>query len=216
MENTYPNRCEEVLAHHGVLGMKWGVRRYQNPDGSLTAAGKKRYFGANGMPSEEGKRYIAKSAKKYAKKSKTLKELNKKRNAFETRRAELNYFANKHASQVTKIRPEDHMRYLTSDNPENVKKAVQYLDAGHKYMDDAWKSSNMDEKYKDIKNLQRQFEKETRSFVENLLGEQGNTKIDDPMAIKVNLKTKEVMQSTLADAETIRISRMYAGLWDVD
>lgn len=32
-----------VLAHHGVLGMKWGVRRYQNEDGSLTAAGRKRY-----------------------------------------------------------------------------------------------------------------------------------------------------------------------------
>ena len=33
------------LYHHGILGQKWGVRRYQNPDGSLTAAGKKRYFG---------------------------------------------------------------------------------------------------------------------------------------------------------------------------
>lgn len=31
-----------VLAHHGVLGMHWGVRRYQNKDGSLTSAGKKR------------------------------------------------------------------------------------------------------------------------------------------------------------------------------
>lgn len=31
------------LYHHGTKGMKWGVRRYQNKDGSLTPAGKKRY-----------------------------------------------------------------------------------------------------------------------------------------------------------------------------
>lgn len=34
---------ETYLAHHGVLGQKWGIRRYRNPDGSLTEAGKKRY-----------------------------------------------------------------------------------------------------------------------------------------------------------------------------
>lgn len=36
MENT-------SLSHAGVKGMRWGIRRYQNPDGSLTPAGKKRY-----------------------------------------------------------------------------------------------------------------------------------------------------------------------------
>ena len=34
---------DKTLYHSGIKGMKWGVRRYQNKDGSLTPAGKKRY-----------------------------------------------------------------------------------------------------------------------------------------------------------------------------
>lgn len=34
---------KDYLAHHGIRGQKWGIRRYQNPDGSLTEAGRKRY-----------------------------------------------------------------------------------------------------------------------------------------------------------------------------
>ena len=43
--NTFyaPNDYRNYLEHHGIRGMKWGVRRFQNKDGSYTSAGKSRY-----------------------------------------------------------------------------------------------------------------------------------------------------------------------------
>ena len=51
------------LYHHGILGQKWGVRRFQNKDGSLTAAGKKRA----GEAASEGGRKISKFGQTYRK-----------------------------------------------------------------------------------------------------------------------------------------------------
>lgn len=85
------------LCHHGIKGQKWGVRRFQNSDGTYNEAGKRRYFGgfsqankmakqakemravANGRPSDASQRS----------KNKMLDSMNgRKINAsYETRRA---------------------------------------------------------------------------------------------------------------------------------
>lgn len=56
----------DSLMHHGIKGMKWGVRRFQNPDGSYTKAGKDRRSGSDNSSRKELLRKMANDENDYA------------------------------------------------------------------------------------------------------------------------------------------------------
>ena len=67
---------DDFLAHHGVKGQKWGIRRYQNEDGTLTNAGKLRYIqNPDGSYKKLSRRQVRKNVE--ATRNKKIKELQK-------------------------------------------------------------------------------------------------------------------------------------------
>ena len=85
------NYEEEYLAHHGTKGQRWGERRFQNYDGSLTAAGKLRYSVGNGGRSISKKadpKSVSKLKKRQVKETAKLERLKIKEAAKNEKRKE--------------------------------------------------------------------------------------------------------------------------------
>lgn len=69
------------LYHHGIKGQKWGIRRYQNKDGTLTPKGKKRYDKLTGSRKEA--KLKKKLEQKYSNDSPIIKKLKRKYGIYE-------------------------------------------------------------------------------------------------------------------------------------
>ena len=105
---------ENELYHWGIKGMKWGVRRYQNPDGSLTAAGRKRYTDKDGNLNAAGKKKFGNSVKI---KTESETETPKRKSVKDMTDDELN-------KAVIRARQEDEYNRLRPEPKPEVKNAT--------------------------------------------------------------------------------------------
>lgn len=101
------------LAHHGIVGQKWGVRRYQNPDGTLTKAGRKH----RGLDPNPRKTDPVKDAKRNAKAAKIkAKQDAKLAIAKAKQEAEIAKIKAQQDSEIAKIKSENFKK-----SPDDVK-----------------------------------------------------------------------------------------------
>lgn len=105
---------EAELYHWGIKGMKWGVRRYQNSDGSLTAAGRKRYTDKDGNLNAAGKKKFGNSVKT---KTESEAETPKRKSVKDMTDDELN-------KAVIRARQEDEYNRLRPEPKPEVKNAT--------------------------------------------------------------------------------------------
>ena len=126
------------LWHHGIMGMKWGIRRYQNPDGTLTIAGKIRYGNKNRLEASVNKK-AAKLQRKYndltgksirqntATKDKAEEEARKKgsksKSVSEMSSEELQAAINRINLEKT------YMQAMESVNPRKVSRGQKFIDS---------------------------------------------------------------------------------------
>lgn len=111
----------DTLMHHGIRGMKWGIRRYQNKDGSLTAAGRKRQ--------RNNPFFIKKSKAKKEKESNNKKEVknNKKKNVRDMSNEELREKTNRMRLENDYIRTSQDYAKLHQKKASLGKRFIQTL-----------------------------------------------------------------------------------------
>lgn len=184
MDNT-------TLTHHGILGMKWGVRRYQNKDGTLTAAGKKRYDAE------------VEKIKAREKVIKNYKRTQAKFDKLEAKRKELD-----EAEKLIKER-EDKAKNRGNTSRPTPKKTKSIKDMSDDELREVISRLDLEKRYSDlVKNNASQSPSKGRKFVEDVISSAGSNIAKQAVAYMmgrgVNKMFKGVFNENIVDPKNIQ------------
>ena len=116
------------LYHHGVKGQRWGIRRYQNKDGSLTAYGKKRYAKELAKLEAEKKR-----VRQYEQTAKKMSKLDDMRKDLDERKKALNPDDTPEPVKQQKTQTTPQKRKLSELSNEEIQAKIDRMNLENKY-----------------------------------------------------------------------------------